>query len=305
MTPTSNRCWPESSARPPCWPCGACRCCGASANQPWLTCASSASRSAWARRSRAAGARGASSNGSSASAWPTGWRATSSACAPRWRCSAAASSRPGARVDSPGPRPAARRAPRPARPRPHRPDPRPRPVPRPRPRHRPPRPPPAPPPRHHPRPRPPTMTVPPVPRRRPDLVPRGPSSVVPDHQTQRAHPCRCPCGAPACCPPSVTRRDTLRPFRNSAPGYFRNARSACCDARGRLAVHQRVVERPALRVFAAVMDEQGDDGLARHQSGRADAATRFAHRMPAGTLMCRMSHHEQCENLAAHGPSRA
>jgi hypothetical protein len=47
--------------------------------------------------------------------------------------------------------------------------------------------------RHHPRPRPPTMTLPPVPRRRPDLVPRGSPTVVPDPQTQRAHPCRCPC----------------------------------------------------------------------------------------------------------------
>jgi hypothetical protein len=38
------------------------------------------------------GARGRPSNGSSASGWPTGCRATSSACAPRWRRSAAASS---------------------------------------------------------------------------------------------------------------------------------------------------------------------------------------------------------------------
>jgi hypothetical protein len=78
-------------------------------------------------------------------------------------------------------------------------------VPRHRPHHRPPRPPPTPPPRYHPRPRPPTMTLPPDPRRCPDLVPRGPSTVVPHRQTQRAHPCRCPCGAPACRPPSVTR----------------------------------------------------------------------------------------------------
>jgi hypothetical protein len=49
------------------------------------------------------------------------------------------------------------------------------------------------------------MTLPPVPRRRPDLVPRGYPTVDPDHQTQRAHPCRCPCGAPAGCPPSATR----------------------------------------------------------------------------------------------------
>jgi hypothetical protein len=48
-------------------------------------------RSAWARQLRAAGARGAPSNGSSPSAWSIGCRATSSACAPRWRRSAAAS----------------------------------------------------------------------------------------------------------------------------------------------------------------------------------------------------------------------
>jgi hypothetical protein len=53
----------------------------------------------------------------------------------------AAAARPGARVNPPGPRPAARHPPRPARPRPHRPDPRPRLVPRHRPRHGPPRPP--------------------------------------------------------------------------------------------------------------------------------------------------------------------
>jgi hypothetical protein len=46
---------------------------------------------------------------------------------------------------------------------------------------------------------------PPGPRRRPDLVPRGSPTVVPHPQTQRAHPCRCPCGAPAGRPPSVTR----------------------------------------------------------------------------------------------------
>jgi hypothetical protein len=69
---------------------------------------------------------------------------------------------------------------------------------------RPPRPPPAPPPRHHPRPRPPTMTLPPGPRRCLVLVPRGSPAVVPHRQTQRAHPCRCPCGAPAGRPPSVT-----------------------------------------------------------------------------------------------------
>jgi hypothetical protein len=50
------------------------------------------SPSAWARRSRAAGARGGPSNASSASGRPTGYRATSSACAPRWRRSPAASS---------------------------------------------------------------------------------------------------------------------------------------------------------------------------------------------------------------------
>jgi hypothetical protein len=70
---------------------------------------------------------------------------------------------------------------------------------------RPPRPRPAPPPRHHPRPRPPTMTLPPGPRRCLVLVPRGSPAVVPHRQTQRAHPCRCPCGAPAHRPPSVTR----------------------------------------------------------------------------------------------------
>jgi myosin tail region-interacting protein MTI1 len=113
--------------------------------------------------------------------------------------------RTAARVDAPGPQPAPRHAPRPAHARPHRQDRRPRPVPRHRPHHRPPRPRPAPPPRHYPRPRPPTMTVPPVPRRRPDLVPRGFPTVVPNPQTQRAHPCRCPCGAPAGRPPSVTR----------------------------------------------------------------------------------------------------
>src|SRR5512132_2019763 len=58
---------------------------GPSANRPWLTCASLASRSAWARRPHGAGARGRPSNASSASGWPTGCRATSSACAPKWR----------------------------------------------------------------------------------------------------------------------------------------------------------------------------------------------------------------------------
>jgi len=38
------------------------------------------------------------------------------------------------------------------------------------------------------------MTVPPVSRRRPALVPRGSPTVVSNRQTQRAHPCRCPCG---------------------------------------------------------------------------------------------------------------
>ena len=45
------------------------------------------------------------------------------------------------------------------------------------------------------------MTVPPVPRRRPALVPRGSPTVVPDPQTQRAHPCRFPSGKPAERPP--------------------------------------------------------------------------------------------------------
>jgi hypothetical protein len=40
MTLTSSRLGPGSSARPGCWPCGGCRCCGVSANQPWLTCVS-------------------------------------------------------------------------------------------------------------------------------------------------------------------------------------------------------------------------------------------------------------------------
>jgi hypothetical protein len=47
--------------------------------------------------------------------------------------------------------------------------------------------------------------LPPVPRRRLVLVPRGSPTVVPNPQAQRAHPCRCPCGAPAGRPPSVTR----------------------------------------------------------------------------------------------------
>jgi hypothetical protein len=54
--PYVEQVWAESSAPPRCWPCGACPCCGARANQPWSTCASSASPSAWARRSHAAGA---------------------------------------------------------------------------------------------------------------------------------------------------------------------------------------------------------------------------------------------------------
>jgi hypothetical protein len=39
----------------------------------------------------------------------------------------------------------------------------------------------------------------------PDFHPSGSPTVVPHPQTQRAHPCRCPCGAPASRPPSVTR----------------------------------------------------------------------------------------------------
>jgi hypothetical protein len=46
---------------------------------------------------------------------------------------------------------------------------------------------------------------PPILRRRPALLPRGSPAVVPYRQTRRAHPCRCPCGAPAHRPPSVTR----------------------------------------------------------------------------------------------------
>jgi hypothetical protein len=225
MSPTSRRCGSESSAPPCCWPCGACPCCGASANQRWLTCASSASRSAWARRSHAAGACGAPSNASWVSAWRIGCCATSSACAPMWRRSAAASS-PGCSgaparsttgwwactsTGSPSPAwlvrtstseplyvatPAALRGAGVHTDRTLGP-------PRSVPRDRPPRPPPVPPPRHHPRPRPPTMTVPPVPRRRPAVVPRGSPTVVPHRQTQRAHPCRCPCGAPAGRPPSA------------------------------------------------------------------------------------------------------
>jgi hypothetical protein len=201
-------------------------CCGASANHPWLTCASLASPSAWARRSRAAVARGGPSNASSASGWPTGWRATSSGCAPRWRRSAAASSHgcpsgPARSITgcsartltgSPSPTPTRPSTPTGSSTRP---------------RHRPPRPPPAPPPRHHPRPRPPTMTLPPVPRRRPDLVPRGPSTVGPDPQSQRAHPCRCPCGAPADRPPSVMRPPS-RPLGGAGRGWPRSSMLMSC-----------------------------------------------------------------------------
>ena len=189
--PTSSRSGPESTARPRCWSCGARPCCGASANQSWLTCVSSASPSAWAvaRTQRAHVAHHRTPRRLRHGPLAAGRRARR---APRWRRSAAASS-PGcpsgparsttgcsARISTGSP------SPTPTRPRP-----------RPVPRHRPPRPAPAPPPRHHPRPRPPTMTLPPVPRRRPDLVPRGSPTVVPNPQIQRAHPCRCPQRAPA------------------------------------------------------------------------------------------------------------
>jgi hypothetical protein len=78
--------------------------------------------------------------------------------------------------------------------------------------------------RHHPRPRPPAMPVPPVPRRRLVLVPRRSPTVVPDHQTQRAHPCRCPCGAP--CPPSPERHAvgfTITPLAGAARGWPRSS----------------------------------------------------------------------------------
>jgi hypothetical protein len=42
--------------------------------------------------------------------------------------------------------------------------------------------------------------LPPLLRHRAALVPCRPSTVVPNPQTQRAHPCRCPCGAPAVVP---------------------------------------------------------------------------------------------------------
>lgn len=53
------------------------------------------------------------------------------------------------------------------------------------------------------------------------------------------------------------------------------------------------------------MDDQGDDASARASARVVLRGNSLAHRMPADTLMCRMSHHELCEDLAADGPSRA
>jgi hypothetical protein len=74
-----------------------------------------------------------------------------------------------------------------------------------------------------PAPRPPAMTIAPVPTP-PGPHPRGSPTVVPDHQTQRAHPCRCPCGAPAGRPPSVTRSGS--PSRRWEAPVGRRSRSS-------------------------------------------------------------------------------
>jgi len=85
MTRTSNRSGAGVIGPSPCWSYSACPCCGASANRPWSTCVSSASCSAWVRPSHGAGAHGRPSNASSASGWPPGCPATSSASAHTWR----------------------------------------------------------------------------------------------------------------------------------------------------------------------------------------------------------------------------
>ena len=124
--------------------------------------------------------------------------------------------RTGARVNPPGPRLAARHAPRPAHPRPHRPDPRPRPGPRPRPHHRPPRPPPAPPPRHHPRPRPPTMTVP----RSPDAArASSPAGLPPSSRTDRSSAHTLPGALRGTCWPSPERHSVRFTIASLARGH--------------------------------------------------------------------------------------